>query len=59
MSKGENELFDGIQILSPQELEESHLGGEIKSEDSENLEVSEERVCRSSKKRNYSLSSSY
>tara|TARA_R110000822_G_scaffold1079_4_gene4930 strand:+ start:1525 stop:2730 length:1206 start_codon:yes stop_codon:yes gene_type:complete len=42
MSKGENELFDGIQILSPQELEESHLGGEIKSEDSENLEVSEE-----------------
>lgn len=42
MSKGENELFDGIQILSPQELEESQLGGETKSEDSENLEVSEE-----------------
>ena len=39
MSKGENELFDGIQILSPQELEESQLGGETKSEDSENLEV--------------------
>jgi|TARA_R100001463_G_scaffold38908_2_gene83459 hypothetical protein len=42
MSKGENELFDGIQILSPQELEESQSGGETKSEDSISPEVSEE-----------------
>jgi len=42
MNKGENELFDGIQILSPQELEESQSGGETKSEDSETLEVSQE-----------------
>tara|TARA_R100001163_G_scaffold45106_1_gene33977 strand:+ start:842 stop:2047 length:1206 start_codon:yes stop_codon:yes gene_type:complete len=42
MSKGENELFDGIQILSPQELEESQSGGEAKSEDSTSPEVSEE-----------------
>lgn len=27
MSKGENELFDGIQILSPQEVEASHSDG--------------------------------
>lgn len=35
MSKGENELFDGIQILSPQELEESQVSGEVTNEDSE------------------------